>query len=168
MLCACTSTPISTPTPTRSPTDIYPIACGAATDVASEPNWRQYADYRPWTTANGGCLVRIDVVGDSPGPAHCGYQAARFITTGVPIGRRYTNDLDDATYVRDPENVLGDPAVASAFDPQAELPPGAIDTGLRQQATELWVDPKNQSAIYLVAGASVERWPLDPSPPGCS
>lgn len=153
--------------PTQAPVAVFPVTCGAATDVANEPNWRQYADYRRWTTADG-CLVRIDVLADRAGPAHCGFDAARVIITGIPIGARYTDESSSATYVRDPTNVFGDAVTASAFDPHATLPGGAVDTGLRQQGTELWVDPANRSAIYLVAGALVERWPLDPSPAACS
>jgi hypothetical protein len=168
VLSACASTPIATTsTPNQSPAARFPIACGAATDVASEPDWRQYADYRRWTTADG-CLVRIDVLADRPGPAHCGFEAARIIITGISIGARYTDESSSATWVRDPSNVLGDPATASAFDADAKLPDGAVDTGFRQQGTELWVAPTDRSAIYLVTGASVERWPLDPDPAFCA
>jgi hypothetical protein len=168
VLPACTSTPIATtPTPTQSPAAMFPITCGAATDVANEPNWRQYADYRRWTTADG-CLLRIDVLADRPGPAHCGFEVARVIITGIPIGARYTDASSSATYVRDPGNVFLDPATASAFDPHARLPEGAVDTGFRQQGTQLWVGPTDHSAIYLVAGASIERWPLDPDPALCN
>jgi hypothetical protein len=160
------ATPSASSTPTQAPAAIFPVTCGAATDVASEPNWRQYDDYRSWTTADG-CLVRIDVLADRPGPAHCGFQAARVIITGLPIGARYTNESTSATYVRDPANVFLDPATASAFDPHAKLPQGAVDTGFRQQSTQLWVARTDSSSIYLVTGASVERWPLDPEPALC-
>lgn len=132
--------------PTRTPAAILPVTCGAATDVASEPDWRRYADYRPWSTADG-CLVRIDVLADRPGPAHCGFEAARVITLGIPIGARYTDERNAANYVRDPDNVFGDPAIASAFDPQATLPERAVDTGFREHGTALWVDPTDRSAI---------------------
>jgi hypothetical protein len=146
---------------------MFPIPCGAATDVASEPNWRQFADHRQWRTPDG-CLVRIDVLADRRGPAHCGFDAARVVTTGIPIGTRYTDETSSAAYVRDPGNVFGDAATASAFDPHAKLPEGAVDTGLRQQGTHLWVDPTDRSAIYLVAGALVERWPFDSAPADCA
>jgi hypothetical protein len=57
---------------------------------------------------------------------------------------------------------------ASAFDPNAELPDGAVDTGFREQGTALWVDPADASVIYLVSGTSTERWPHDPEPAGCA
>ncbi|MGH3029199.1 MAG: hypothetical protein ACRDNE_00255 [Gaiellaceae bacterium] len=57
-----------------------PRACeapaGSVTDVAHEPDWRRFADYQPWTTVDG-CLVRIDVLADRPGPEHCGFESAR-------------------------------------------------------------------------------------------
>ena len=164
------SAPVASSTPITASTDSVAVACaaptGAVTDVASEPNWRQYVDYSIWTTGDG-CIVRIDVLADRPGPAHCGWQTARVIINGIPIGARYTNDRDSANYVRDPGNVFGDAATASAFDPDADLPQGAMDTGFRQRGVELWVNPADRSAIYLVSRTSIERWPLDPQPAGC-
>ncbi len=136
-------------------------------DVANEPDWRELAEYRDWTTTDG-CLIRIDVLGDRPGAEHCGFESARAIVTGEPVGARYTDANDDAEYIRDPENVFGDADTAAAFDPDAELPAGAEDTGFRQGATELWVDPADESAIYLVTGDVTELWPFDPEPTGCA
>ncbi len=152
----CTAdSPSASSAPARTTSAILPVTCGAATDVGSEPDWRRYADYRQWSTADG-CVVRIDVLADRPGPAHCGFEAARVITTGIPIGARYTDESNGPNYVRDPDNVFDDPAIASAFDPHATLPETAVDTGLRQPGTELWVDLTDRSAIYLVTAASVE------------
>lgn len=157
--------------PTAGPSAVGVAVCdapeGSVNDVATEPDWRQFAEYRDWTTADG-CLIRIDVLADRPGPEQCGFESARVIITGVPVGERYTDDSNDAVYVRDPEDVFGDPATAAAFDPDAALPDGAEDTGFRQGATELWVDSADESSIYLVTGTSIERWPLDPEPTGCT
>jgi hypothetical protein len=153
--------------PSRTP---EPHACeaaaGAVTDVAGEPDWRRWADYRPWTTADG-CLVRIDVLADRSGPAHCGYESARVIITGKPVGTHYGGSESSAEYVRDPESVFGDSATAAAFDADADLPESAVATGFRQETTELWIDPSDSSSIYLVSEGSVERWPLDPEPTLC-
>ena len=135
--------------------------------VDAEPPWRQFADYRLWSTAGSGCLLRIDVIGDRPGPEHCGFQDARVIITGIPVGARYSDPTDAAEYVRDPGNVLGDAATASAFDPVAELPEGAVDSGFRHEATDFWVNPMDPSAIFLVTGEVVERWPRDSTPTIC-
>jgi hypothetical protein len=137
------------------------------TDVATEPDWRQFSDYREWRSADG-CLVRIDVLADRPGPEHCGFEDARVIITGIPFGARYTDSTNAANYVRDPGNVFDDEATAAALDLDAQLPEGAEDTGLREGGTELWVDPDDNSAIYLVGQNTVERWPLDPEPAGCT
>lgn len=90
------------------------------------------------------------------------------IVTGRPVGSRYSSARDDADYVRDPEDVFGDPVTAAAFDPEAELPEGAVDTGFRLGGTALWMDPADPSGIFLVAADSVERWPLDPEPTLCA
>ncbi len=140
---------------------------GSVNDVATEPDWRQFAEYREWTTADG-CLIRIDVIADRDGPEQCGFEDARVIITGTPVGSRYTDASDDAEYIRDPDNVFGDADTAAAFDPNAELPAGAEDTGFRQGETQLWVDPSDESAIYLLLEATIERWPLDPEPTPCT
>jgi hypothetical protein len=155
------------PPPTSSDYRVCEGRVGSVTDVAHEPDWRRYADYRPWATRDG-CLLRIDVLGDRAGPEHCGFQSARVIVTGDPIGTRYSNTKDEAVYVRDPDNVFGDAVTAAAFDPNAELPEAAADTGFRHGGTALWVDPSDPSSIYLVAGLSVERWPRDPEPTLCA
>src|SRR5437667_379035 len=107
----CTGTPRAPSTPTQPSAALFPVTCGVATDVAGEPDWRRYADYRPWTTADG-CLVRIDVLAGRAGPAHCGFEAARVITTGVPIGARYTDESNAVEHGRGPGNVFGDGATA--------------------------------------------------------
>ncbi len=147
-----------------------PIRCdapeGSVVDVAHEPDWRQ-GDDRFWATSDG-CLVRIDVIADFPGPAHCGWQSARVIVTGIPVGARYSDDRNSATYVRDPGDVFGDASTAAGFDPDAALPARAVDTGFREGGTALWVDENDESVIYLVTATSIERWPRDPQPAGCA
>ena len=139
-----TPTPQSTPAvePTTSPADRGAVICesptGSVTDVASEPDWRPYGEYRAWTTADG-CLVRIDVLADRPGPDHCGWQSARVIIATIPIGKRYSNEGNA-------------PAMCEILTTSSVIRPPRQDGG---------------SAIYLVAGTTVERWPLDPRPAVC-
>ena len=141
---------------------------GSVVDIATEPQWREFSDYRDWWTADGGCLIRIDVIADRPGPEHCGFDAARVIITGIPVGNRYTNSRDAAEFVRDPNNVQGDANTSAGFARDAQLPPVAQDTGYRTTGMELWVDPTDGSSIYLVRGVRVERWPRDLTPAICS
>lgn len=144
------------------------ISCGApATDVSTEPGWRQFGEYRLWKTADD-CLVRIDVISDRQGPEHCGFEDARVIITAIPFGGRMVDDRNAAVYVRDPTNVFEDAGTAQALELDVTLPASAVDTGLRQDGDALWLDPADRSAIYLVTDAVVERWPLDPQPAGCT
>jgi hypothetical protein len=57
---------------------------GSPLDVAGEPDWRQYADYFPWTDVDG-CLVRIDVLAERAGPDHCGWEDSRVLITGPSL-----------------------------------------------------------------------------------
>jgi hypothetical protein len=148
--------PASTPTATATSAS----DCDAPDlDVANEPDWRRHADYREWT--RNGCLVRIDVLADRPGPEHCGWQSARVIITGEPLGARYTSSVDAVEYIRDPDDVLG---FAAGFEPEAVLPENAVDTGYRSGESELWIVPEDSSGIYLVDATGAERWPRGESP----
>jgi hypothetical protein len=123
-------------------------------DVATEPDWRRYADYRDWT--RNGCLVRIDVLADRDGPEHCSYQSVRVIITGSPLGARYSREDDSVEYIRDPLDLFG---LAAQLGEDAVMPVGAVDTGYRSGHTELWIDPADASAIFVVDGERIERWP---------
>jgi hypothetical protein len=146
-----------------------PHECDAASDsvldVAHEPDWRQYAEYVPWTDVDG-CLVRIDVLGERPGPDHCGWQDAQVLIVGRPLGARYTSPADTVEFVRDPAGVFG-PEFAAGFDADASLPAGAVDSGYRRGDVALWHVPGDQTAIWLVSPDDVERWPAG-TPPLCS
>lgn len=131
---------------------------GSATDVAHEPQGRQLADYRDWTTTSG-CLVRIDVISETAGPAHCSFERVEIISTGTRIGARFSTSQDTATYIRDPKAVLHDPKISNGFQQLRSLPRGAVDSGLRRGATQLWSRPGDAGAIYLRSRGSVERWP---------
>ena len=128
-------------------------------DVATEPDWRRYAAYRDWT--RDGCIVRIDVLADRPGPDHCGWEATRVIITGLTLGERFTSASDDVEYVRDPGNVLGLPV---AFRTDVLLPTSAIDSGYRSGDAELWTDPTDADGIYVIERGTVEWWPRAEAP----
>lgn len=131
--------------------------------IASEPDWRHFADYRPWTRND--CLIRIDVLADRPGVAPCSWGSVRAIITGTPLGARYTNAKDDVEYTRDPDNVMG---LAVELDLDARSPEGAVDTSYRSGATELWIDPSEGTSIYLVESDHTERWPRVDNAQVCS
>ena len=90
------------------------------------------APQRPWID-RGGCLVRIDVLAERPGPEHCGWQGPTVLIAGRPLGTRYAAQADTIEYVRDPDQVFGRPQLAQGFEPHARLPDGAADTGFRRR-----------------------------------
>lgn len=146
-----------------------PRACdavrGSAIDVANEPAWRS-GQYRDWSDRNG-CLVRIDVLTDRPGPDHCGYGSARVIVTGRRVGDQFTTAMDSVEYVRDPDGVFDVPKLTEGLMLDAALPADATDAGFRQAEVELWSVPGDTDFIYLKDGDRIERWPAGETP-GCS
>lgn len=127
-------------------------------DVEGEPPWRQFAEYLPWTDRDG-CLIRIDVLAERPGPEHCGWERARVLISGIPLGVLYTGTTDSIEFVRDPEGVFDVPEFVDGFAILDELPADAIDTNYRQGERELWLSPSDPQAAYLKSPVSVERWP---------
>lgn len=138
---------------------------GAVTDIENEPAWRPFANYLPWTDGEG-CLLRIDILAERTGPEHCGYEDARVIIAGRPLGNRYTTSADAVEFARDPDGVFGRPELTAGFDPDAELPDDAVDSGYRRHQLQLWHIPGDQSAIWIVSPDGVERWPAGTTP-GC-
>jgi hypothetical protein len=67
-----------------------------------------------------------------------------------------TNDLEASDF-------------ATTFDPNAELPTDAHDTGFNRNAWHLWVsDDRIKRAVWLVHGDTVERWPAANHIFGCA
>jgi hypothetical protein len=132
-------------------------------DVAGEPPWRQFADYLPWTDRDG-CLVRVDVLAERPGPAVCGWENTRVIISGLPLGVPYTGTVDSVEFVRDPGGDYGVDEFVTGFLILDELPADAIDTNYRQADRALWLSPSDPAAVYLAGSGGVERWPLGEVP----
>jgi hypothetical protein len=139
---------------------------GSPLDVAGEPDWRQYADYAPWTDANG-CLIRIDVLAERAGPEHCGWEKTRVLISGDPLGTRYSNHDTSLNYVRDPGGRYGVQAFVDGFRTIEELPTDAIDSGFRRGNAELWLSPSDPDAVYIWDSGAGERWPKG-EPPLCA
>ena len=116
-----------------------------------------------------GCDVRLDIINttESVEGGHCYWEDAKFIYMGTPLGTS-GRESPPRQYVRDPKGSVGDPAMTEAFDPDAELPPDAEDTGYRQDEFQLWMRPSDDSAIFLVGSSHTERWPKDETPAACS
>jgi hypothetical protein len=96
-----------------------------------------------WTDATGE-PVSTETVRSVPGPGHCGWDSAIWLDVGGNL------------YFRDPAGVM-DVWTATRFDPDADLPAGAVDTGYRSADWSLWLDPGGDA--FLVSPATIERWP---------
>ena len=138
-----------------------PAACvsseGAATDLNAEPAAAlAFASYQRWYGVDG-CPIRIDVIGHTAGPEHCGWELAEIITVvddyASPV--IVSGSVHRGTvYWWDPSDVI--PTLDAARTISAsELPAEASDTGFRQGAVELWVAPERGES-YRVEGDSVD------------
>ena len=142
---------------------------GSALDLTAEPaTWTVGV---PWAVGDDGmtrwydgdgCPIRLDVIGQSWGPEHCGMEGARFLNT-PPFA-----DLDPAderrTYVFDPDRTLSHRS-ADDWGRRATLterPPGLTDTGLRSaDRYEIWVEAATDDEIWLIRGDEHQVWRLD-------
>lgn len=128
----------------------------AETDLSLEPS--QPVDYLfRWENAAGE-PVRLDVIMlRDPGPGfHCGDWPAE-ILVGAPLGEP-TEASATNIYVGD-GGLWADPSVAPGFSESVEIPDEAVDTGYRRDGMALWVDPADDSAIFVVTGSGTQRWP---------
>ncbi len=91
------------------------------------------------------------------GEIHCDMDSALLLEIHWPPDAGGTGH----TFVRDPEGVFAQDT-AGPFDPDAELPDGAIPTGWEHgTGVELWL-ADDLSAAYAVDSDTVEAWPALP------
>lgn len=146
--------------PTRSssasPHDLMPDAMSCAdadaTNVEAEPAYAADYLYR-WNTYDG-CSVRLDFVITRRGGC---FEDVDDILIGWPLGTTHTHH-DYRIYLRDPQDVTG-AQTGGDLELDATLPTEAMDTGLRQEGSELWMVPGEDEFIWLVSPDSIERWP---------
>jgi hypothetical protein len=141
-----------------------PDCDGPQNDLSKEPNYPVNYIHR-WTTKDD-CDVRLDVLMTRQGEGACGGSRVADILMGTPLGRPH-DESAARIYIKDPTNVFGDDVTSEAYEADAELPDDAVDSGYRQDGTELWISRDDDRSIYLVAESSIEKWPQDGSPPGC-
>lgn len=138
---------------------------GTRFDLSKEPNYPVNSIHR-WRTKEG-CQVRLDVLMTRQGEEACGGPRVADILMGTPLGK--TPERSRARiYVKDPENVFRDNETSRLYDPDAEVPQEAVDSGYRQDGAALWIVPGDDRLLYLVHEDRIEAWPLDKTPPGCA
>ena len=92
-----------------------------------------------------------------PGEAHCEWEDALLLDLVWPTGGEPAVGAD-RSFVRDPDGVM-DEFTVDPFEPDAELPDDAVDTGYENAAgIELWL-ASDLSTAFVVDGNTVEAWP---------
>lgn len=130
--------------------------------MSKDPGYVNYV--RAWTTT-AGCSVRRDIIAMRYGSS-CYPDNVREILVGTPLGAPTTPGTA-RIFVRDPD---GDANGAFSTRPlrlDATLPKSAKDSGYRFKELELWTADRDKDYVYVVAGDTVEAWPLGRAPYGC-
>lgn len=126
--------------------DRWAVEVFASCDPAEfDPSADAGAGYEIWLDADGD-RVPTSVLAASPGPAHCGWDSATFLT------------VEGATFVADPEGVLDGAHVVATFDEDAELADDAVDTGYHRNGKHLWLAADGRFAFVLDRD-TVQAWP---------
>jgi hypothetical protein len=101
----------------------------------------------------------------SRGPTHCGWEDHLFLILSWPLGTLVRGPFMSSRHTHMFVRTSGasselDSSLATTFDPDAELPLAARDTGFTREGWHLWVDDSRiDRAVWLVNGDTVERWP---------
>ena len=112
--------------------------------------------------------MRSEVINVIVAPEHCGWESAAMMHVGRPLGDPAKDSLETDQYIRDPENVMPQDQLASKLQLDARLPDDAEYTGYRTEFMELWLDPDDDRAAYLVFADHIERWPRANEAIACS
>jgi hypothetical protein len=148
------------------------VAVVVAKDQKNRPGWgpetnascdpaelpASFTDTKGWEiwTDREGRRVPVTRLSSSPGPEHCGWQSAHFL------------DLDDRTYARDPDGVLGrDGLLRAPYREKVRMPAGAHDTGYHHSGRRLWLTDDRATA-YVRTAEGVEAWPRLKKSVGCA
>ena len=148
-----------------------PARCTAAhSDLDQESFLTNYFARHERALDDEGCPVRGDIVSwrTEPPGHHC-WPNVTFLVIGIPVGATFDDNVGALTYVRDADGELsGDGVVDPRLDLDAALPKTAVDSGYHQGGGALWVDPADNSRVYVEYEDHVEAWPLDEELRGCA
>ena len=108
------------------------------------------------------------------GARHCNWESVVFLLVAWPLGATYQSGEEFGRgmrqYLRDPEGVFsGVDWLPDSFDPDAELPDDAQNTGYHTDGAQLWFGPDDgDEYAYLETERGVERWPRAREVFGCA
>ena len=117
------------------------------------PAWPGYA----WSF--DGRTVDWPVAATAAGPAHCALQSVTMLTMGWPAGTASRSAAHSRQFIRDPKGAVPAANLRTTLDLHAHLPADAQPTGLTYRGVQIDTSPSDGSAVWVVGGGSVERWP---------
>ena len=122
-----------------------------------------------WYDPNGDEVPEeTNVINAITGPDHCDWEAGVMMHVGWPVGRDAEDISQSRQFIRDPKKVFPQESLMTTFDENAEVPGSAMNTGYRTDFMELWLDPDDHTAAYLVFADHAERWPRAKDPIACA
>ena len=130
----------------------------AETELASEFEFEGYPGNQWYGPEGEEIPKRSEIINVIVGPEHCEWQSATMMHVGKPLGDPGGPGSFDL-YIRDPERVMPQQPLMSKLVLDARLPEDASYSGYRTDFMELWLDPDNEGAAFLVFANHVERWP---------
>ncbi len=160
LLAACGGDGTGSADPGSAPVDECDGPAGSWTDLSSEPEWfRDDSSNRINWTDEGGCAVNLEFVFHRFGDDHCEWDAAEFISIGVPIGTPYTGEnAVPPEQDWEPQFFHNTDQAVSHFDAGSvlgELPANAVDTGLRAAGDRAMYSSPDETELYLLKGSDV-------------
>ncbi len=140
----------------------------ASTELSADSDFQPYPGSR-WYDPNGERVpFESNVINAITGPGHCDWESGVILHLGWPTGHDAADISESRQYLRDPERVFPEESLMSTYDADAEAPKSADYTGYRTDFMELWLDPRDGSAAYLVFSDHTERWPRAKEPVACA
>ncbi len=120
---------------------------------------------RAWESA-GGAAVPASAIYTGAGERHCDQQSATFLGLGRASEIEGIDPGHYGEYVRDPEGLFTGEVMGSYLI-GIGVPPGAANTGYSNGKADLWVDPADDSALFVEVDGQFERWPRFNVAMGC-
>lgn len=130
-----------------------------STDLASDYDFEPFPG-NTWYGRDGEEISHeTNIINAITGPEHCEWESAVMMHVGSPLGHDAESVSESRQYMRDPQKVLPQENLMTQFQDDVKLPKTANYTGYRTDFMELWLDPNDRAAAYLVFSDHVERWP---------
>lgn len=150
------------------PADQQKEAGVPATELASDYEFEAFPG-STWYGPDGQEISHdTNIINAITGPDHCDWESGVMMHVGWPLGRDAANISESRQYMRDPDKVFPQESLMTKFEADVELPKTAKYSGYRTDFMELWLEPHDRAAAYLVFADHVERWPRTKETVACA